>query len=269
MMELTPKITSSQTVAAILICRIFTLLIAVPNNKYTLEGSGILLIPMFSVALSILAMIPFFFLIKTNPQQDLPQCAASIASAFYKPLTLWCYTLCTLAAVGTVSQSEYFITTSLYPRAKRWSVVLLFIPVVWYLVTLGLESLSRVSVIVCALIAVSFGLICIGAASKIDLMPLGDPLYDGWKQIGKTAVDFWGQNMELLLFSLIQPYTRKNTVKKDFGFFLTAAALCGEVVYFFTYAVLGDYGKTRMFPVYTLSSVSGSHFFPGWTTFMW
>lgn len=260
-MELNVKINNRQILVLLLACRFFTLLVSFSNGEFGVQGSGALIVPLLTVGITLISALPLYFLLRSAPGQDIPTRAASIAPSLKKPLTAWCMLLCFLTAIGTASQSEYFITTALYPRAQRWSTILLFMAVVWYMVTVGMEALGRVAVIVCTLVAVSFGLICIGVSHQIDLLNLGHPLYDGWWKIFYTAIVFWGQNLELLLFVLLQPFCREHHLKRDFLSFLFGALLVSEVIFFFTVTVLGEYGKTRVFPVYTLSSISGSGFF--------
>ncbi|MBP1582143.1 MAG: hypothetical protein J6A26_07090, partial [Oscillospiraceae bacterium] len=49
-MEHSTKINSLQILSVLLICRFFTMLVAVPNNRYTLEGGDSLLIRQLDAA---------------------------------------------------------------------------------------------------------------------------------------------------------------------------------------------------------------------------
>ena len=255
------KIPSSQLVAALLICRFFTMLVATPNSRYTLEGSATLLVPIISGAAIVLLSLPLLVLMKKYPQQSLQGCAERCAPKLKKPLLWWQLLFCLLVAVGSASQSEFFVSTALYPKADRRWVIFFFLLVVWYMVCMGLEAITRVSLIVCGLILLSFGLIFAGVFHLVDWLNLGSPFYESMEKVSMTALAYWGQNVEIVLLCILQPFTRESSFRRDFFSFVGGGLVITEVISFFSAAVLGDYGKTRMFPIYTLASLSGHGFF--------
>ncbi len=255
------QINSIQMVAALLVCRFFTLLVAVPNSRYTLEGSGSLLPPLISGGAMALLLIPLFLLTKKFPQRSLSLIAEETIPALRKPILLWQLLFCLMTAVGTSAQSEYFVSTALYPDAKRQWVLLLFLLVVWYIAAMGIEALSRVSLLVCGLILLSFGLVFSGVWKQVDWLEFGSPFLNPPERLAMTSLAYWGQSMELVLLCILQPHSKKPRLKRDALSFLVGALLVSEVLSFFTTAVLGAYGKTRMFPVYTLAALSGHGFF--------
>ncbi len=260
-MERNIHINSTQMVAMLLVSRFFTTLIAVPNSRYTLEGSDALIAPLLSMAASLLTVIPLLFLTKKFPQQSLHHIAGSITPKAEKLILIWQLLLCLLTAIAAASQSEYFVATALYPQASRPWVIFFFMLVVWYMYSMGIEALSRVSLLVCGLIVISFAVIFTGVLSQIDWLSLTKPFYEPAEKILTAALAYWGQNMELLLLLLLQPYSRKSHFKQDFFYFTLGSFLIVELISFFSGTVLGDYGKTRMYPIYTLASLSGHGFF--------
>ena len=255
------KINSAQILASLLVCRFFTLLVAVPNSRYTLEGGGSLLAPLLSGGAMLLLILPLISLMKKFPGKSLSAMAGEYSPLLRKVILLWELLFCLLSAIGTASQSEYFVSTALYPDAKRQWVLLLFLLVVWYMAAMGLESISRVSLLVCGLILLSFALIFSGVAEQLDWLELTSPLLNSAEKLSMTTLAYWGQNMELVLLGILQPFCVKPDFKKDSLSFLFSGLLVSETVIFFTTAVLGSYGKTRMFPVYTLAALSGHGFF--------
>ena len=118
-MNPTIRINSAQLLSMLFISRFFTLLVAVPNSRYTLEGSSSLLMPFLSTAAMLILSIPLIFLMKKYPQQSLSGIAGELLPKGKKLVLLWQLLFCILTAVGTASQSEYFVSTALYPNAKR------------------------------------------------------------------------------------------------------------------------------------------------------
>ncbi len=255
------KINSLQLVAALLISRFFTMLVAMPNSRYALTGAGGLLPPLFSFLLSCIVLIPLLLLMNKFPNHSLTMTAKEVAPKLHKPLLLWQFLICLVCAIATVSQSEYFVTNALYPDADRRWVILLFLLVVCYLCIMGLAALSRASLIVCGLIAFSFVLIFSGVAGQVDFLELSSPLLNSSENYIRTTIAYWGQQTELVLLCVLQPYNNKKRFGKDILTILLGGILVTELLSLFTLMVLGDYGKTRMFPVYTLAALSGHGFF--------
>ena len=110
-------------------------------------------------------------------------------------------------------------------------------------------------------ILLSFVLVFSGVWKQVDWLEFGSPFQNPTGKLALTSLAFWGQGMELLLFVILQPYSVKSRPKRDVFSFLLGALLISEVISFFATAVLGAYGKTRMFPVYTLAALSGHGFF--------
>lgn len=254
-------VNGTQCLALLFISRFFTMLVAVPDSRYTLEASSSLLILLLSTAAMFLLTIPLVTLMQRYPAQSLSDIAAAVCPTAKRGILVWQLLFCLFAAAGTASQSEYFVSTALYPKAERTLVLLLFLLVLWYLTELGLEALSRAALLVCALILFSFFLIFGGVFREIDWLHFTLPCYDAPEKLAVTALAYWGQNVELLPLCLLQPYKRKPNFRKDCACFLLGGLLITETISFFTAAVLGAYGKTRLYPVYTLAALSGHGFF--------
>ncbi len=255
------QINSLQLLSLLFVSRFFTMLVAVPNRRFALTGSDALLPPLFSALATAILILPQLFLTRSFPQQSLWEIAGQTLPKGRKLLLLWQLLLCLLTAVAAASQSEYFVSTALYPNAERHWVLFFFLLVVWYMSAMEVEALSRTALLVCGLIVLSFALIFAGVFREIDGLNLGPLFQDSAAKIGITTLAYWGQNMELILLWILQPYTEKPTFRRDIFVFLLGGFLLTEIITFFTTAVLGSYGGTRMFPVYTLAALSGHGFF--------
>lgn len=260
-MKHTLRINSLQLLSMLLVSRFFTLLVAVPNSRYALSGSDVLLPPLFSAGAMALLLLPLRALMKRHPRQSLTQIAGQVLPKGKPLILLGLLVFCLLTAIAAASQSEYFVSTALYPNAKRQWVLLLFMLVVWYMIAMDIEAISRVSLLVCGLIVLSFALIFTGVLGELDWLNMGALFQDSPQKLAMTTLAYLGQNMELLLLCILQPYTTKSRFRRDSNLFLLAAMLLSQVIGFFTTAVLGSYGATRMFPVFTLAALSGHGFF--------
>ena len=255
------RINSLQLLSMLLVSRFFTMLVAVPNSRYTLKGSDALLPPLFSALLMAVLLLPLIFLMRKYPQRSLDQIVEQLLPKGKALILIFFSLFCLLTAIAAAGQSEYFVSTALYPDAKRTWVLLLFMLVVWYMTAMGLEAISRVSLLVCGLIVLSFALIFTGVFSEVDWLNMGALLQDSPEKLGMTTLAFLGQNTELVLLWILQPFTTKSRFQKDSMIFLLGAFVLSELISLFTSSVLGTYGETRMFPVFTLAALSGHGFF--------
>ena len=67
------RINSLQLLSMLLVSRFFTMLVAVPNSRYALKGSDVLLPPLFSALLMAVLLLPLIFLMRKYPQRSLDQ----------------------------------------------------------------------------------------------------------------------------------------------------------------------------------------------------
>lgn len=260
-MTLTPQISNRQAVTILLLCRLFILMIFVPTTHRTVSTYSAFIVIITGTLLTIVAALPAFFLLKQHRGRDLLDCAGIIAPKLRKPFALLFFLVCLAVAIESAGQFEYFITTAVYPQANGRLVVLLFCLVVWYMVSLGIEAISRSSVVVLALVLFTFGIIFTNSLGQVDLLNLISPLYDGWGEILYGSILYFAQNIELVVLMLLLPYINRPSLKSSFLWYNLTIALVLEVVGFFTLTVMGNYGLTRIFPVYTLSAVSDARFF--------
>lgn len=255
------KISSKQLIAMMLLSRLFILLIYVPSSRHVAEGSASLLIILTSYLFTFVAMIPAWLLLKHYPRLDMAGAAAMISPKLKKPVAALFYILCLAVAAETMAQFELFMTTVIYPQANKIYVTLIFAAAVVYMVYLGLEAITRASLVVLVLVVATALILFFGLARFIDTVCLFTPLYDGVKPIVMGTFLGFAQNTELVALVLLLPYLNTEKPAKSFAWFSSLSSLALAAVGFVAITVLGNYGKTRSFPVYTLSAISGSEIF--------
>lgn len=260
-MEQKVKISPLQLLTLLLTCRIFLVLVASGSGRYSQKGILGLLVPLLGGGLAILLCLPLFWLCKRFPGKSLGDICRQAAPKAAKPLLLWELALCLLLAVLSACQSERFVTSNLYPRAKGLYVLLYFLLVVSYGAALGLESLSRMSLLNIGLVAFSFGLIALSVLRQVDPLYLGFPGAEEAQHFGSVVVAYAGQHLELLLLMELQPHCSRPSFKRDWLAYVLGGALLTCVVSFLTLGVLGPFSTVRTFPVYALASLSGHSVF--------
>lgn len=255
----TPKIKCAQLTALLILSRLFIILIFLPNTKAPVGGSVAILSIVVGFFLTFLAMLPLYFLLRQYPGMDLQQVAKQISPRIGKISALLFYLVCIIVAAETVAQFTLFLTSAVYPQANTFWVSIVFCASVFYLVYLGLEAISRMSSILLAAVIFSSLLVGLGLWRFVDTLNLISPFYEGLGTIAYSSTLYFTQNIELIAMMLLISNLRSPSGKKLFIRYHSITSIILLIVSFAAVTVLGSYGETRSFPIYTLFILSGSN----------
>lgn len=255
------RIDSRQIIVMAVLSRLFLLLIYVPEKSQELSGGVSAVKIILGMLLSIVAMLPAYFLLKKLPGMDISDATALLAPKLYRPVAFLFYIICILVAAVTIGAFEFFMTSTVYPQANHLFVLLIFSAAVIYMIYMGIEAISRASLIIIALILFSGILVVFGVWNKIELLNFHSPLEAELDVMLPQIFGFLGQNVELILFSMLIPYVRSPKIGKNFLTYSLAVFLMLQSINFIVGSVLGGYAATKTFPVYTVFSISGSQVF--------
>ena len=111
--------------------------------------------------------------------------------------------VCIVVASETVAQFTLFLTSAVYPQASTFWVGIIFCASVLYLVFLGLEAISRMSVILLAATILSSLLVGLGLWRFVDTLNLISPLYEGIGTVLYSSSLYFTQNIELIALALL------------------------------------------------------------------
>ena len=239
-----PKIKAAQLSALLILSRMFIILIFLPNTHHSVGGSVAILSIIVGFFLTFLVMLPLFFLLRQYPGRF-------SAAAFYL--------VCIVVASETVAQFTLFLTSAVYPQASTFWVGIIFCASVLYLVFLGLEAISRMSVILLAATILSSLLVGLGLWRFVDTLNLISPLYEGIGTVLYSSSLYFTQNIELIALALLLSNLRTPSGKGVFLRYHGIVSIILVLVSFAAVTVLGSYGETRNFPIYTLFILSGSN----------
>lgn len=257
----TPKISTMQMISLLVLARLFILLIFIPQTHYTAGGTSALVAIVIGYFLTILAVLPVYFVMKKHPGMDLCEIARQTSPALGTVSAAAFYLVCMAVAIETVTQFTMFLTTTIYPRASSvWVTVICCVSVV-YMILLGLEAVVRTSGIMLVLTLAASLLIGVGLVKFGDTLNLYSPFYEGVGNVLYASVLYFTQNIELVAFVLLASNLNTTDLKKTFFGYHTITNIILWLVAFSAIIVLGNYGETRNFPIYTLFALSGSNVF--------
>lgn len=254
-MENKPRmISGTQLVFLLLISRLFTLFTFVPRARTAASGSTALLcIPLAGAAVGIL-LIPFLLLLRRS-QTDLLSCAFQLGSGYGLVVSLLFGVFCIYMAAFTTSHFSFFMASAVYPNSTPWAFLLLLTLAAGYAASLGLEAFSRMSVWVFSLLLLLLLLFVCALLPEVNPVYLTSPLLDGLPAVGKGIFYTAVNHAEAVALILLLPRVRRAGGRVAAGW-LVLTILVYELLSFLTLTVLGDYAKTRLFPLHTLSSLA-------------
>ncbi|RGX56688.1 MULTISPECIES: GerAB/ArcD/ProY family transporter [Anaerotruncus] len=247
-------ISGAQLVMLLFVSRLFTLFTFIPKSGQAVSGSTALLTILLAAAATLLLILPYLWLCRKGGQDILA--AAFSASRFYGVLVSACYgTFCILMAGYTASHFEFFMTSTVYQNAPPWIFLLCLIPAAAYAARLGLEAFSRFGVFVFILMLAVIALICGALIPEMDLVNVVSPFLEGEEAVFSGTMQAVTANAEAVVFILLCSRAGKGS-GKTFIWYVVLAAIFYEILSFSVLAALGDYAKTRLFPLYTAATVA-------------
>ncbi len=234
------KIDTFEIVAMLFISRAAQILISdvMPDGKFTATVlAGLALGLIINVALA----VPLLMYMRAGGKTN------RAVSAVMWALFLW-------SAIGGTIDFTKFVGVSAYGGSEL-VVLLLLTSAVAYAVKLGIEPLSRFSVIVLFVFVASMLLLTAGVVGRADMGALMEQklLLSGAVE---TAVKYVLRPDELVALMFLLAFQKGRGRTAFFSYSVLSAAFCGLVALGVS-LVLGAYGTTQQYPVYALTTVAG------------
>ena len=255
------KIGALQLAALLILSRLFILLIYVPNTHNAVVGTPALLGILLGGVLTCVALLPAYLLFRQCPGMDLQQIARQFSPGLGKVTAALFYLSCMVVAAETAAQFTMFLTSAVYPRASVFWVSVIFCASVLYMVVLGLEAVTRSAAIMLVVGVCSSFLVGCSLWRFVDTLNLITPFYEGIGPVLQASLLYFTQNIELIAFVLLVSHLNTADVRGAFLRYHIVVSLLLLLVGFAAIIVLGSYGETRSFPIYTLFVLSGSNVF--------
>lgn len=252
-----------QVVLLLFLSRAFTIISYNPKQGSSFGATTTILGMVAGFVLVFLLFLPGYALIRRGSlpgeSSDLPMCAAKVLGKGSAVIDVIYFLFFAGVAGYTVANFELFVTTAVYPHASHFLIVILLILAACYGVFMGIESLSRISIIVFAFFIISMAFIFTALAPDIDWVNLKMPFWSGLSQ-GMSA--FWGgvmdsvgRSVELAAVFFLAPHVIGN-LKKGVLAWDTMFTFIVILVSVFIVGVLGQLGVAQPFPFYTLTSMA-------------
>ncbi len=246
------KITPFQFFTILFLSRIFALITYVVSLRTQLSSTDRVLMTVFTGLFLVITAIPTAVFIKQNNTDSIITRASALSPVFGKILCVVYYAEALYLGVITCVRFGIFTGSVMFPDTNIMFFILMMLLFSAYIAFKGIEAMGRSAVVF--LFPVLFALFFVFATQSKDFDPLNfTPLFtSGTEEIISVAFFSASRTGELALVSLMPQYIKKQKPRQIYIFIglITAVMFTAELV---MSGVLGNYGSTQLFSMYSLS----------------
>jgi len=161
--------------------------------------------------------------------------------------------------INTLSQFNIMVTKVLNPSASVLVLSLAVVAASMYGAYKGIEALGRASTVIFAFVLIALIILLCTLLPKADVLNLEPITPKDTPDILNTVLNMIAKNSCIPAMAVLLPFARGNTkngVKKGIVSWTFAVYLSTAILITIITAVLGDYLKTQVFPVYTVTAIA-------------
>lgn len=254
-MNRTVYVDTRQLLMVLFLSRIFTALTFTPQGDERIAGSTVMLGQLLSCLLQLLLLVPAWLLYRDHPRASVLDCANTLNRPLGGILAVLYGAFFLVNAVYTAASFDFFLTTAIYPNSSSWLPLILLVGVAWYGAHVGIEPLSRVAGFLFVGVLLSGVFIALALIPRYDLSNWVSPLYDGVEPVWRAAWGSLTRSTELAAVLLLVPMVKGN-LRSGVLWWQGITLVAFEAIGLGTLLALGEYAGTRLFPVYTLSTIA-------------
>lgn len=249
------KVSSFQFFSMLYLTRVLTTVTFIPSYTSGLGGTDMIISTAFRFLFGLVVILPVYFLYKKSGDKGIIDIARERSPLLAKILAVFYAIAFLYFAASTVARLDVFAGTIIFPET---SVRYLLIPVIiicCYGAYLGLQALSRSSVLSLFAIAAIFTVVTASLTKKVDYLNFSPAFYSGVSPVLKTALNSLGRTSEYIMAAAALPKVSGNK-KRGYIIWLAAQSLTAALMFFLMTGVMGDFAETQLFPLHTLSSIA-------------
>ncbi len=251
-MELTSKITPFQFYSILFLSRVFSMVTYVANVRTTLQTTDEVIAAVFTGIFLIITAIPTAVFLRQNNKSSIIMRSEVLSKRFAKSICV--IYLINYLYFGIITSVRFGIFTGsvMFPDTNISFFIFAMLLTSAYIAFKGIESLGRTSVVI--LVPVIFALIFVFAtqADEFDILNFTFPFESGIGNIFSSSVYSAARTGELAFVLLLTPYV-KNQKGQNLYFWIFAVTSVITVTELLLSGVLGLFGGTQLFSMYSLS----------------
>lgn len=250
-----PIISRGQLAAMLICARCFSLLTFAPRTMPAYEGSVVMLSQLAATVITWILLQPMLLLSQKRDGMGTMEAAFLVNKRGGRLSALVLWLLLVLLGADALAHFQYFLSGAIYPGASPMIFVLLLAAACGYSAAMGVEAVGRMSALVVFAFFISIAAVTAVLLPQARLVNVTSPLFDGARPVVEATVSALIGNADLLVLPVLLPMCWKDS-RVPTAWFLFGSLVLYELIPFLTLTVMGQYSRTRLFPVYTLMTIA-------------
>ncbi len=251
-MKLTAKITPFQFYTLLFLSRVFGMVTYIAGINEELSTTDEIIASVFTGIFLIISAIPTVIFLKHDNESGIINRASCLSEKFSKILCV--FFLLEALYFGTITAVRFGIFTGsvMFPDTNMAFFIIIMLVASSYIAFKGIESAGRSAVII--LIPVVFALLFVFATQSddFDFLNFSRPFTDKLTEIVSSGFYSASRTGELGFILLLTPYVKKQKGRHIF-LWITAVTVLIVITEIIVAGVLGRFGATQLFSMYSLS----------------
>jgi hypothetical protein len=251
-MKLTAKITSFQFYTLMFLSRVFAMVTYIAGINEELSTTDEIIASVFTGVFLIISAIPIILFLKNDNESGIIKRASCLSENFSKVLCVFYLIEALYFGIITAVRFGIFTGSVMFPDTNMAFFIFIMLIASSYIAFKGIEAAGRSAVII--LIPVLFALIFVFATQSdaFDFLNFTHPFSDKLTDIVSSGFYSASRTGELGFIILLSPYVKKHKGRHVFSW-ITAVTVLIVVTEIVLAGVLGRFGATQLFSMYSLS----------------
>lgn len=246
------KITPFQFFTILFLSRIFALVTYIVSLRTQLETTDRVIMTVFTAVFLFVTVIPVAVFIKQDNSRSITSRADSVSPVFGKVLCIIYFAEAMYLGVITCVRFGIFTGSVMFPDTNILFFIFMMLLFSAYIAFKGIEAMGRSAVVMLFPVLFSLFFVFATQSADFDILNFTPAFESGTENILSTAFYSASRTGETALVILMPGYVKNQKTKHIFTFALLISVVMftAELV---MSGVLGKYGNTQLFSMYSLS----------------
>ena len=258
-MKLTPEITPFQFYTVLFLSRIFAMVTYIAGVREALTSTDEVIAAIATGIFLAITSLPVVFFLRGDNKSSLITRASCISQPLSK--LLCAVYLASAIYFGIITSVRFGIFTGsvMFPDTDVFFFIAMMLAAASYIAVKGIECIGRSSVIILVPVIGVLVFVFATQSENFDLLNFTHPFTDSIKDIAASGFYSASRTGELAFPVLLAPFVKKQKGKHVF-LWITAVTTVITVTEIILTGVLGKFGTTQLFSMYSLSVLAQTGF---------
>lgn len=251
-MEMTPKITSFQFYTILFLSRVFAMVTYVASLRTQLSATDEVIMTLVMAVFLLITAIPTALLLKTDNKSSLIMRASCLSKVYAKIICVVYIIDYLYFGIITTVRFGIFTGSVMFPDTNILFFIFVMLAASAYIAIKGIEAMGRSAVIILVPVIFSLVFVFVSQSDEFDILNFTSAFSDNTGDIISSGFYTCARTGELAFVTLLTPYVR-NQKSSHLYSWIFAVSIIVFITEFMLSGVLGNFGGTQLFSMYSLS----------------